>query len=216
VLPTFPGFNYVVGGGKEKLVLSALSDVTHVDVVSAPHLVVLDHQTAYLQVGDEVPTVTASAISTITTNAPIVNSVLYIGTGVILQVTPRVNNSGFVTLDIDQSVSDVTTTTSSTIDSPTIRQRHINTTVTVQGGETVALGGLITDNRTVDHSGIPILKDIPVLGFLFGQRSNTKARTELLVLLTPRILRDQRDATAATDELRERMRALRPLANRAR
>jgi general secretion pathway protein D len=216
VLPTFPGFNYVLGGGKEKLVLSALSDVTHVDVVSAPHLVVLDHQTAYLQVGDEVPTVTASAISTITTNAPIVNSVLYIGTGVILQVTPRVNNSGFVTLDIDQSVSDVTTTTSSTIDSPTIRQRHINTTVTVQGGETVALGGLITDNRTVDHSGIPILKDIPVLGFLFGQRSNTKARTELLVLLTPRILRDQRDATAATDELRERMRALRPLANRAR
>ncbi|HZB93792.1 MAG TPA: type II secretion system secretin GspD [Stellaceae bacterium] len=216
ILPSFPGFDYVLGGGQGKLVLSALSDVTHVDVVSAPHLVVLDHQTAYLQVGDEVPTVTASAVSTLTSTAPIVNSVQYIGTGVILQVTPRVNNSGLVTLDIDQSVSDVTTTTTSTIDSPTISQRHINTTVTVQGGETVALGGLITDNRTVSNSGIPILKDIPVLGALFGERSNTKARTELLVLLTPRILRDQRDATAATDELREEMRDLKPLESRAR
>jgi len=216
VLPSFPGFNYVLGGGQEKLVLSALSEVTHVDVVSAPHLVVLDHQTAYLQVGDEVPTVTASAISTITSNAPIVNSVQYIGTGVILQVTPRVNNSGLVSLDIDQSVSDVTTTTSSTINSPTISQRRITTSVTVQDGETVALGGLILDNRTVDHNGIPILKDIPVVGSLFGQSSNTKARTELLVLLTPRILRTQQDATAATDELRERMRSVKPLELRAR
>jgi general secretion pathway protein D len=216
VLPSFPGFNYVLGGGQEKLVLSALSEVTHVDVVSAPHLVVLDHQTAYLQVGDEVPTVTASAISTITSNAPIVNSVQYIGTGVILQVTPRVNNSGLVSLDIDQSVSDVSTTTSSTINSPTISQRRITTSVTVQDGETVALGGLILDNRTVDHNGIPILKDIPVVGSLFGQSSDTKARTELLVLLTPRILRDQQDATAATDELRERMRSVKPLELRAR
>jgi general secretion pathway protein D len=216
VLPSFPGFNYVLGGGKGKLVLSALSNVTHVDVVSAPHLVVLDDQTAYLQVGDEVPTVTASAISTLTSTAPIVNSVQYIGTGVILQVTPRVNNSGLVTLDIDQSVSDVAPTTTSTIDSPTISQRHINTTVTVQSDETVALGGLITDNRTVNHSGIPILKDIPVIGSLFGQRNNTKARTELLVLLTPRILRDQRDTMAATNELREQMRELKPLENRAR
>jgi general secretion pathway protein D len=216
VLPSFPGFNYVLGGGQEKLVLSALSEVTHVDVVSAPHLVVLDHQTAYLQVGDEVPTVTASAISTITTNAPIVNSVQYIGTGVILQVTPRVNNSGLVSLDIDQSVSDVETTTTSTINSPTISQRRITTSVTVQDGETVALGGLILDNRTVDHNGIPILKDIPVVGALFGQSSDTKARTELLVLLTPRILRNQHDATAATDELRERMRSVKPLELRAR
>lgn len=216
VLPSFPGFNYVLGGGEGKLVLSALSEVTHVDVVSAPHLVVLDHQTAYLQVGDEVPTVTASAISTITSNAPIVNSIQYIGTGVILQVTPRVNNSGLVSLDIDQSVSDVSTTTSSTINSPTISQRRITTSVTVQDGETVALGGLILDNRTVDHNGIPILKDIPVVGSLFGQSSDTKARTELLVLLTPRILRNQHDATAATDELRERMRSVKPLELRAR
>ncbi len=216
VLPSFPGFNYVLGGGEGKLVLSALSEVTHVDVVSAPHLVVLDHQTAYLQVGDEVPTVTASAISTITTNAPIVNSIQYIGTGVILQVTPRVNNSGLVSLDIDQSVSDVETTTSSTINSPTISQRRITTSVTVQDGETVALGGLILDNRTVDHNGIPILKDIPVVGSLFSQSSDTKARTELLVLLTPRILRNQHDATAATDELRERMRSVKPLELRAR
>ena len=167
IAPNIPGVNYIFGTANSKVVLSALAQLTHVNVVSAPQLLVLDHQTAALQVGDEVPTISQTAQSVVTTEAPIVNSVQYLSTGVILQVTPRVNSSGLVTLDIDQAVSDVSTTTTSSINSPTITQRRIVTSAIVQDGETIALGGLILDNQTNNRSGIPILSSIPILGSLF-------------------------------------------------
>jgi general secretion pathway protein D len=216
VLATFPGFNYVLGGGKAKVVLSALSEITHVDVVSAPHLLVLDHQTAGLQVGDQVPIVTESAQSVIAAGAPLVNSVQYLNTGVVLQVTPRVNSSGLIALDIDQQVSEPVTTTSSTIQSPTISQRRIVTSVVVQDGETIALGGLILDNQTNDRSGIPVLSSIPVVGSLFRTDTRKFGRTELLVLLSPKIVRNAKEARDVTDELRDRMRLVKPLEPRAR
>ena len=214
ILPQFSalsGFNYIVGGGQAKAVLSALSQLTNVTVVSSPQLLVLDHQTAALQVGDQVPIISQQAQSVETSNAPIVNSVQYLNTGVILQVTPRVNASGEITLDIDQSVSDVATTPSSTINSPTITQRRIVTSVIVQDGETIALGGLIIDNHSSSKSGIPVLSDIPVVGTLFSTTDKTTTRTELLVLLEPRIVRGTGDARAMTDDLRNRMRAVKPL-----
>jgi general secretion pathway protein D len=192
-------------------VLSALTQLTNVQVVSSPELLVLDHQSAALQVGAQVPIITQQAQSVISTGAPVVNSVQYLNTGVILQVTPRVNSSGLIALDIDQSVSDVANTTTSTINSPTINQRRIVTSAVVQDGDTIALGGLISDNNNTTKSGLPILADIPVVGNLFGTTSKSVARTELLVLLTPRIIRNGAEARDMTDELRNRMRALRPL-----
>jgi general secretion pathway protein D len=178
-------------------------------------VLVLDHQTAALQVGDQVPVITQSAQSTLVSGAPIVNSVQYLNTGVVLQVTPRVNSSGLITLDIDQSVSDVAKTTTSTIDSPTITQRRIVTSAVVQDGETIALGGLIIDNQTSGRSGVPLLSNIPLIGpLLFSTTSKGSARTELLVMLTPKILRNAQEARATTDELRNRMRALKPLEQR--
>jgi general secretion pathway protein D len=211
IAPGFPGFNYILGGNQTKVILSALSDLTHVTVVSSPELLVLDHQTAALQVGDQVPIIVQSAQSTLTSTAPIINSIEYLNTGVILQVTPRVNATGQITLDIDQAVSDVAKTTTSTIDSPTISQRRIVTSVVVQDGSTVALGGLITNNRTNGRSGVPVLSDIPVVGSLFSTTTNNNGRTELLVLLTPRVIRNANDARAMTEELRERMQAVKPL-----
>jgi general secretion pathway protein D len=211
IVGVFPGFNYLVGGGNVKAVLSALTELTDVEVVSSPELLVLDHQSAALQVGAQVPIITQQAQSVIATGAPVVNSVQYLNTGVILQVTPRVNSSGLVTLDIDQSVSDVANTTTSTINSPTINQRRVVTSAVVQDGETIALGGLITNNANTSKSGLPILSDIPVVGNLFGTTSRSAARTELLVLLTPRIIRNAKEAREMTDDLRNRMRAVRPL-----
>lgn len=216
VAPTFPGFNYVLSTGRVQLVLSALANLTHVDVVSAPQLLVLDHQTAALQVGDQVPIVSQSATNVITSTATIVNSVQYVNTGVVLEVTPRVNTSGLVTLDIDQSVSEANATTTSNINSPTITQRRVVTSVIVKDGETVALGGLILDNQTNGRQGIPVLSDIPIVGNLFGTTTKNVGRTELLVLLTPRIVRNSGDARSMTDELRNRMRAVKPLEIRAR
>jgi general secretion pathway protein D len=212
----FPGFNYVLAAGGVRAILSALSSITDVHVVSSPQLLVLDHQTAAIQVGDQVPIVTQSAQSVINPDSPVVNSVQYRSTGVVLQVTPRVNSSGLVTLDVSQEVSDVARTTSSNINSPTIAARQILSSVIVQDGQTVALGGLIRDNQNNTRSGIPILSDLPVIGPLFRQTSNSTTRTELLVLLSPRIVRDPTQARELTDELRDRMRSVKPLEGRIR
>jgi general secretion pathway protein D len=216
ILSVFPGFNYVLAAGSSRVVLSALSSVTDVNVVSSPQLLVLDHQTAFLQVGDQVPVATQSAVSILNPGAPIVNSIQFRDTGVILQVTPRVNTTGLVTMEIEQEVSDVTKTTTSNIDSPTIAQRRIVSTVIVQDGQTVALGGLIKDTRDNERSGIPVLSDLPLIGPLFRTTTKSRGRTELLVLLTPSVVRSPEEARRVTDELRERLQNVRPLGYRVR
>jgi general secretion pathway protein D len=203
--PNFPGFAIAHTVGNMQFVLEALKGITDVQVISAPKLLVLDKQEASFQVGDLVPTITQSAVSVITAGAPVVNNVQYQPTGVILTVTPRINSGGLVTLDIEQEVSDVVQTTSSTINSPTFQQRKIKTKVIAQDGETISLAGLISDKRLRGNSGIPLLQDIPVLGPLFSTRSKESDRTELLILLTPRVVYNQQDARALTEELRRKL-----------
>jgi general secretion pathway protein D len=210
----FPGFNYVFAGADAKVVISALDQVTHVNVISSPQLMVLDNRSALLQVGDEVPIITQSAVSVADPAAPIVNSVQFRDTGVILHVTPRVNSSGGVELDIEQEVSDVVPTTTSTIDSPTIQQRKIKSSVSIHDGQTIALGGLIRDRQSNGKSGVPGLSDIPVVGSLFGTKTNTADRTELLILITPHVVRNPAEADAITDELRKRVQSVLPLATK--
>jgi len=214
VAPTFPGFNILIDNANAQVVLNALAEVTDVNVISSPQLMVLDNQAARLQVGDQVPVATQSAVSVSDPDAPIVNSVELVDTGVILEVTPRVNASGLVSLDVLQEVSDAVETTTSDIDSPTIQQRRIESTVAVQSGDTVALGGLIRDRREDSESGLPVLKDIPILGNLFKSTEQASRRTELLVLITPRAVRDQSEAREVTEELRRRLSSLDPLEER--
>lgn len=111
-------------------------------------------------------------------------------------------------MDISQEVSDVAKTTSSTIDSPTIQQRKINSTITVQNGETIALGGLIRDNRSKDNNGVPWLKDIPILGYAFKYNSYSTTRTELLVLITPHVVRSVEDLRRTSEQLRDKLPAV--------
>ena len=210
----FPGFSFVLNATDIRVVLNALDEVTDLKVVSSPQLMVLDNHTARLQVGDQVPVVTQQAQSVTQEGTPLVNSVEQRDTGVILSVTPRVNAGGLVIMDIEQEVSDVVATTTSGIDSPTIRTRKISSSIAVQSGETVALGGLIRDRDFDTKVGLPILHRIPILGALFGRTEETVLRTELLVLLTPRVAGSQSDARAITDELRRRMRNLDPLIDR--
>lgn len=198
----FPGF--VLNNGVRE-VINALASVTQIKVLSSPQVMVLDNEPARLQVGNIVPILTQSQQSTLTANAPIVNSIDYRDTGVILVVTPRVNSGGLVTLDLSQEVSDVLSTTTGNIDSPTFDQRLIRTRVAVQDGQTVGLAGLIRDNDSQMNAGIPVLKDIPLLGSLVSGQTNSRDRTELLVLITPHVVRDQRDARALTEDLRNEL-----------
>lgn len=204
---TLPGL--VVGGaglGGAPFVISALQAVTSVQVLSSPELMVLDNQPARLQVGNVVPYLSQSSQSTISANAPVVSSINYQQTGVIMQVTPRVNSGGLVTLDISQEVSDVDpNVTTPGLNSPTFQQRSVSSRVVVQDGQTIGLAGLIRDNVAKQNSGIPWLKDVPVLGFLAGQQINTRQRTELLILITPHVVHDQRDARALTEDLRDQL-----------
>ena len=154
------------------------------------------------------PIATQSAVSLVTPDAPVVNSIEFKDTGVVLRVTPRINAGGLIILEIEQEISDVIETTTSGIDSPTIQQRRIQTTVAVQSNTTIALGGLIKNRKTNTVDGVPILSQIPILGMLFGSTDDKIERTELLILIKPRIIRNQEDAREVTRELRKRVRVL--------
>jgi general secretion pathway protein D len=189
-----------------KVIIKALADVTQVKVLSAPRLLVMDNQPAHLQVGQEVPILTGTATSTLASGAPIVNSIDYHSTGVIMQVTPRVNSDGLVTLDLVQEVSDVAPPAPNTATgSPTFDDRIVRTRLAVQDGQTIGVAGLIRDSAQEQNSGIPFLKDIPVISTLLSTQNNTRTRTELLVLITPHVVQDQRSARALTDDLRNQL-----------
>ncbi|MBD9624010.1 type II secretion system secretin GspD [Ensifer sp. ENS06] len=204
VAPSFPGFAWSYATNDIRVTLNALSSVTDVNVVSAPTLMALNNQKATLQVGDQVPIVTQQATST-NGNSPIVNSIELKDTGVILSVTPRVNSSGRIMLDIQQEVSDVVKTTSSGIDSPTIQQRKISTRVVVNDSESIALGGLIQQKNSISRSQVPVLGDIPLLGNAFKNKTDSIKKTELIIFIKPRVVRDVQEARDVTEEFRQQL-----------
>jgi general secretion pathway protein D len=205
IASAFPGFSYFLRANDVSFTLNALSSVTDVRVLSAPSLVVLDNRSAKLQVGDQVPTVTQTAEQPDNPNARIINSVELKDTGVILTVTPRVNDSGRVVLEIEQEVSDVVETKTSGIDSPTIQQRKIKTSVVINDGEALALGGLIQERETTGKTKVPVLGDVPILGNAFRQKTNKISRTELIIFIRPRVIRNFEEARRITREFRKQL-----------
>ena len=205
VNPTVPGFGVTIeGSNNSKLVIDALSDLTDVRVVSSPQLLVVDGETARLHVGDQVPIVTRSSSTAVTDDTRVVNEIEYRDTGVTLHVTPKIKASGMVSLEIVQEVSDVVRTSSSNIDSPTFQQRRINSTAAVENGSTVLLAGLIREREDDAENGIPGLHTLPIIGKLFGTTDSDRQRTELIVLITPRVIRDRVDAKNVTRDLLRR------------
>ena len=199
----FPGF---ILSHSPRYAIEALAAVTKVKVLSSPQVMVLDNEPARLQVGQQVPVLTGTATSTLAAGAPTVNSVDYHATGVIMLVTPRVNSGGLVTLDIAQEVSDVAAPAANSVQgSPTFNDQTFRTRVAIQDGQTVGMAGLIRDNVSEGNSGLPFLKDIPLLGTLLSSQTNNRMRTELLVMITPHVVHDQRDARALTEDLRSQL-----------
>jgi general secretion pathway protein D len=198
------GLSYLIKATDIKLLINALSNVTNVDLLSHPSLMVLENRKASLQVGDQVPILTqtqqtASAATATTTS----NSVSYRNTGILLNITPRVGSDGTVLLELEQEVSDTKSNTSSGIDSPAFTQRRIQTTVSVKNGETIILAGMIQDKSTRSRDQVPILGDIPFIGNAFKNKSDSIVRTELLIAITPQVIKDSRQLTAVTEELRD-------------
>lgn len=208
------GFSYVLRSASEiRLVLNALASDSRLNVVSSPSLMVLNNQQASIQVGDQVPVTTQQQQATSTTST-VVNNVEFRDTGVLLTVTPRVNAGGLVVLELEQEVSDVAPGSAGSL-TPTIQQRKIDSTVAVQSGETVVLGGLIRENENRSRTGVPLLSRIPLLGWLFGTTTDSTRRTELVVLITPRAVQGAESARRITEEFRSKMESLKPFYDRS-
>ena len=203
--PALSGFSYTLTNslGNVQAVLNALADKSLVKVISSPSLMVLDNHTAGIAVGNQQP---IQSGTTVTTGGNVTTNIQYKDTGVNLQVTPSVSAENIVTMAINQAVTDV-----GQIDAATgqrsFLQRQIVSKVAVRSGETLVLGGLIRDNNTTDKTGLPGLSEIPVVGALFGTHTRSFARTELLVVITPRVVRSDIDAREVSAELRERMKS---------
>jgi general secretion pathway protein D len=175
-------------------------------VLSNPSLVVLDHQVATLQVGDQVPITTGTA-TVLSANNAVVNTINYQNTGIILRVVPRINSNGKVTLDIEQEISNVSPSSATGSLTPTISQRRVKSSISVVTGQTVLLAGLISETQSRARNGIPFLDQVPVLGdaaSTLTQKALT--RTELIIFIRPQVIRDSVDAAAVAEELRSRMR----------
>jgi general secretion pathway protein D len=211
-LAQLPGFNFIFTPGNSNITIDALARVTDVQVLSSPSLVVQDNSEAILTVGDEVPLITRTAQSIDNPDAPIVANIEYRETGVILEVRPRINTNNVVTLEVSQEVSRVQDVVSRADQNPIIAQRRIASKVNVTSGQTVVLGGLIQNGSTQSEDKVPLLGDIPVLGNLFRSTNNQNQRTELIVFITPRVIRNADDARGISEELRSRMRAAQPSA----
>jgi general secretion pathway protein D len=179
--------------------LEALATESKAKVLAAPHVLVSDNREARIQVGQQVPLVTSSTNVTGTTD--IQRTVQYKDIGIILKVKPQVNDSGLVALDITQEVSSLgTPITIGSDTAPTLNKTEATTNLVAQNGQTIIIGGLIRDDTTKEKTGIPFLSRIPLIGWLFGNWNDVDQRTELVILLTPRVIRTQADAAGVTND----------------
>jgi general secretion pathway protein D len=201
-----PGFSLAVGLSS-RAVIDALSGVTAINVISSPNVMVLNNETARLAVGDQVPIATQSRQDSLSRDPVTVNTIEFRDTGVIFDVTPRINSGGSVTLNILQEVSNVERQAQPTL-TPTISQRKLRSSVTAANGETIILGGLFSNATTRTRAGLPGATRSGLLNAVLGSNASYSKKTELLVLIAPRIVSDRREARAVTDEMRARIKEL--------
>jgi general secretion pathway protein D len=208
------GLSVVQNSSDIKAVLHAEATKGNVNVISSPSLMVLNNQQAKINVGQQVP------ISTGSSSVPLAggvggtfaqsNTIQYKDTGVTLEVTPRVNANGMVIMEIKQIVSSVvslpaTGSTATQQQTPTIDKKEIESSVAVRDGESIVLGGLIDEQDTENKNGIPFLYDLPLIGPLFGSTSHDKTKNELVVLITPRVVKSKQDSRLISDEFKRKL-----------
>ncbi|MEW6593740.1 MAG: type II secretion system secretin GspD [Thermodesulfobacteriota bacterium] len=207
------GFTYSVLRGADIVgLINAIASETDVSLLSSPQILVLNNEEATVNVGDQVPIVT-TATERGTSETPVVDkTVQYKDTGTILTVRPRINYDGVIILEVNQQVSQASTTKTSGIDSPTISTREIKTKLAVKNGQSILMGGLIRKDGDVTENKVPLVGDIPLLGWLFKYEKNTTTKTELLVMITPHVIESEdvldqyiRQFQEKTNELRQEL-----------
>jgi len=191
--------------GDVRAVLNAMGEDGRVQVLASPQVMVLDNQKAQIKVGDRISVQTQQQTG-ISSSTGVVNSFQYLETGILLAVTPRINSGGLVTLEVNQEVSSADRSSITAVNpNPDVNSRSAQTSVVVASGESIVLGGLISENKGRGTTGVPLLSKIPILGAAFGQQSYSRQRTELVLVITPRIVSDSAQAREVTEELRKKL-----------
>ncbi|HET6491193.1 MAG TPA: secretin N-terminal domain-containing protein [Syntrophales bacterium] len=200
------GFTFVGtdSAGAIRAFITAQATDSKAKVLAAPHILVSDNREARIQVGQQVPLVTSETIATAA--VPAQRTIQYRDIGVILKVKPRVNEGGLVSLDLTQEVSTFTTI-KLYVDSTEIilNKTETTTSLVVQDGQTIIIGGLIREDTSRSRTGVPFLTKVPILGWLFGNTEDDKSRAELIILLTPYVVKDQKAARDMTSDFIDRM-----------
>jgi general secretion pathway protein D len=208
---TSTGFvgQFLSNSQKFQAVVNAAATKGLVRILSNPRVMVIDNQEATIQVGTDVPVLTgqiaAAGITTSTGGATVLQNVQYQSTGIILKVKPLINTEGLLTLSLNLEVSEAQPNATSSVNSPAISTRKIATNIVAAHGESVMLGGLISENKQISDNKVPGLGDIPLLGYLFKNSSHTLNRTELVIILTPTVITNVEDAAKVTTEFREKL-----------
>ena len=199
-----------------QVALNALQQDGVAKTLSAPSVVVLNNQQSSITVGDQIPiqTISYNGLGTVSGTTGTVNNTIgstqYVSTGTTLQITPRINPGGLVYMDVAQEITTPGSGTA-TNPNPPISQRSLNTQIAVQSGQTVLLGGLIREDNTTGNTGVPFLSSVPVVGNLFKSSNNSRTRTEIIVLITPRVIYNSEDASVITQEYQDKFESLAPL-----
>jgi general secretion pathway protein D len=210
------GLSTFYNAGSVKALLTAEAKLDNVNIISSPSLMVLNNQKARINVGDQVPISTGSTAVPLAGGTPTFaqsNTIQYKDTGVTLEVTPRVNANGLVIMKLKQIVSNVVqntiaetkTDTATQQQSPTISKKEIASSVAVADGETIVLGGLISDTVTDNKNGVPFFYQLPIIGSLFGATSKNDTKTELVILITPRVVKSKQDSRVISNEFKRKL-----------
>lgn len=189
------GFTYALSAGKASVFINAVAQDTTANVLSTPRIVTSNNATAQINISESVPYVGSETAATVAGQAPTI-STSFLNVGVILTVTPRITDDGYVMMDVDQQANTLLgfVTLAPNVSAPEVNQRESQATVSIRDGETVVLGGIIQNTINDTINKVPILGDLPVLGNLFKSSNKQKGKTELLVFLTPHVIRTPDDA----------------------
>ncbi len=208
-------FSFITDQARFISLISAVNSRSRVNILATPHVIAADNREAHILIGEEVPILTSTQQSTLAT-ANIVSSIQYRDTGTILTILPQVNSAGLVNMEIRQEVSDVGNPSFGDTSSPSFTSRETETTVVVQNRESVLLGGIIDERVERIRNGVPFLMDVPVLGRLFRFEQDKRERTELVILITPHVIRDRNEAQTVTKEFTDRVHRLREVIESSR
>ena len=204
-------FGFLTNRDEFLVLINALATENRVNILSTPHVIAADNREANILIGEEVPILTSTSTSSLTDSARTVNSIQYRETGKILTILPQINSTGLVNLEIRQEVSAVGSEEFGRTNSPSFISREAETTVVVEDGESVVLGGIIDDQIERSRRGVPYLMDIPVLGRLFRVDSEKVTRTELIILITPHVIRNRQELRTVSEEFTGRIQSLKEM-----